>query len=195
MSMTMDDANATAYIELLNRNGSVWLSHDTHYEGRPLNIFSKTDVMFHCKLHELVTPDAPDADGDAVFTPRIVLTGPVRNIHIKARDAPYQYEYPWPEGGQDAEEEGDWRGRFEWFFPDTLLYPTRTKCLTVATWRRAWDGRWYAAGLVLGSCQSVSVEREEQIKPMMRVGYFEHSWAQKVPDFYDHGLEETIALV
>lgn len=194
MAGTKDtDENEQDYFEILLRKGQLSITAPTVYEGRPSDIFSKTNLSFPTRLERLCSPhDSPLPD---VTIPMIILTGPVRNIYLKRLEN-QRWDYPWPRSDDQVDDEdSDQQSSDEWFYQDFNHIHVRAKCLTIAKWRRAWNGRWYAAGLVLGACHWSLGRKSGKVQPMMRLGYFEHSWSSKHVDWEDHGMEETVFLV
>lgn len=132
------------------------------------------------------------------FPVALVLSGPVREVRlvpvVDLNDPDKEFQglwgYPWPKRSAEEFESNEIGGTttkrnnpLAWFYSDSMAYTEwenkLVKCLTVAKWRREWDGRWYAAGLVLVEhcCYGV----------VGRLGYFEHSWEIRTQDWDDHG--------
>lgn len=177
-------ATAPHYVEILVRNFRLQVDWGNNRD-QPTDLFAKTNLAFPTKLRSLIATENAH--------PVLVLGGPVRKVEMKCAGAAYgQWTYPWPHDTKDLDEEEAVR-RKEWFFPDTKCIRSPGLCLTLAKWKRLWNGRWYTAGLVL--CPFRVKIKGIMVTAMRRTGYFEHSWSYKHPQWDDHGVEKTVLLI
>lgn len=179
------------------------------------------DVEFRCRLDGFWEADfnkGASTRKNNTF-PVMALEGPVRTVRMAKIPCDHEgekgcrqglWEYPWPGGVPEEQIDGDGRrGKaqsgasppLEWFFPDALEHAlvddVEVKCLTIARWERAWDHRWYAAGLVLQdhTCVSFSSNRSEKRNALSRIGYFEHSWSTANGHWNEDGERQIVFLV
>lgn len=193
--------NAPQYLEIRTRNRTFFV--DGHAGQSP---FIKTEISFPTQiigLHVMTEFKLGSGEMIDVQVPMLTLKGRVRTIRLKRlpnAERLEQWEYPW-HSNEDSQACGDANDMScnAWFFPDTYEYflwdDVEVKCLTIAKWRRDWDGRWYVAGLVL-SRPTYTIKGETRLfKGMERIGYFEHSWSFRHPHWDDDGQVETVLLV
>ena len=147
---------------------------------------------------------------EARRVPALIIEAPARDVKLQllyAFGEPGEHyekwRYPWP-----RPEYNDGHNRktgdivvnkyFDfWFFPDGPFVPkgTTVKCVTIASWKRGWDNRYYVAGLVL-HCRFVPEHGGEDTPPTYeRIGYFEHSWESKHSEWRDQGHRDTFVII
>jgi hypothetical protein len=171
--------------------------------------FAMHEVNFPANIKELCSAfELPGLESKRV--PALILEAPARDVKLdllyafgSPSESYEKWRYPWPRpeynNGYNKQTGNVVSDKYLdlWFFPDGLFVPQGSivKCVTISSWMRGWNRRYYVAGIVLHRRFGSEDGRNEYRPIYERIGHFEHSWENKHPEWSDHGPTDTFVII